>query len=131
MAVSMTVREDCIVVRASSSVTVEQVYAALDALIEEGKMKGGMDRLIILDRSARLDGFTFDALRQMRDRMHALEAERGQKKPSYRIAIVALEPVHRGLAGLYRALWSTIPDARVKVHVTDDVAAAEAWLGLS
>ncbi|MEM6421213.1 MAG: hypothetical protein AAF698_01400 [Pseudomonadota bacterium] len=130
MTVSMTVRDNCLVVRAWGAVTVDQVFVSLDRLIDEGQVGAGMDRLIILERTARLDGFTFEALRQMRARMHAFEVEHG-RRPRYRIAIVAVEPAHRGLASLYRALWSTVPDARVKVHVTDDVARAEAWLGLT
>ena len=127
MAVAMTVESGCIVVRAWGSVTVEQVFVELDRLIAEGRLMAGMNRLVILDRSARLDGFTLDALRRMRTRIHHFEVQEGEK-PRYRLAIVAQEPVHRGLASLYRALWSTVPGAQVSVMVTDNVADAESWV---
>ncbi|MEO1276982.1 MAG: hypothetical protein AAFV96_16935, partial [Pseudomonadota bacterium] len=49
-------------------------------------------------------------------------------RPERHNAIVAQEPVHRGLASLYRALWSTVPEAQVSVMVTDNVADAESWV---
>lgn len=114
-------------VRGTITAPVAEDYIATSYAV--GRLQPGRDRIVVVEKQARLHQLDIDALRRLQARELAEERARGG--PSFHLALVAPSDYHRPLAQLYAALWDLTDVAGVSVSVDTSLPAAVHRIGTS
>jgi hypothetical protein len=104
------------------------IHASIDFAFARRTLYPGVDRMAIIDTTARLHELDIAVLVRVRDRILAHELME-LEEPRHRMALVIPNPVHAGIGQLYKALWDTLGYPEVRLEVAGGKGRAMAFLG--
>ncbi|MEL6481221.1 MAG: hypothetical protein AAFQ75_07195 [Pseudomonadota bacterium] len=127
MATTFTREGRLLVVRVSGHLEPETMLRDVKAAIDDGRLEAGMDRLVVLEKAARVGDITPGVLMRLQGMIREIESK-GGRQPAYCIAFAAAEWQHRSIAQLYCAVVRVMSGAKARTQVVSDEAEARHWL---